>query len=153
MRRASPRRWRSRTRPPTATPADARARRIQPSEIDSAAQRYGVDPALINAVISQESGFDPNATSSAGAAGPDAADARHRAGLGVTNPYDPAQSIDGGTRYLKSLLDKFGGNTSLALAAYNAGAGAVEQYGGIPPYPETQNYVSSIMWKLGSASQ
>lgn len=112
--------------------------------INAAATRTGVPAELIAAVARQESGFDPSAVSSAGAQGlmqlmPATAD-----GLGVTDSFDPAQAIDGGARLLATLLDRFG-RVDHALAGYNAGPGAVLRYGGIPPYPETQNYVKSVL--------
>ena len=114
------------------------------AEITAAAKKHGIDPALLAGLVKQESGFDPNAGSSAGARGLTQLMPGTAAGLGVTNVLDPLQSLDGGAKYLRAQLDAFGGDVTKALAAYNAGPGAVQRYGGVPPYAETQNYVRAV---------
>lgn len=106
---------------------------------------WGVDPALVKAIIANESGFNANATSKTGAQGLMQLEPGTASDLGVANAYDPAQNVWGGTRYIRGLLDRFHGDVRLAVAAYNAGPGAVEKYGGIPPYAETQNYVANVL--------
>lgn len=113
--------------------------------INEAAEKYSLDPALLKAVIKQESGFNSKATSWCGAQGLMQLMPETARSLGVSNPYDPKENIMGGARYLRGLLDRFNNDVSLALAAYNAGPGAVKRYGGVPPYRETQNYVASIL--------
>lgn len=113
--------------------------------IHAAAQRHELDPALLSAVIERESNYDPHAISKAGAMGlmqlmPDTA-----RGLGVRDPFDPAQNIEGGATYLRGLIDRYHGRLDVALAAYNAGPGAVDHYGGVPPYAETRAYVQGIL--------
>lgn len=122
---------------------------VAPAQIDSLvndnAQSQDVDPALIKAIIANESGFNANATSNVGAQGLMQLMPGTAAGLGVTDAYDPAQNVAGGTKYIKGLLERFNGDVRLAVAAYNAGPGAVEKYGGVPPYAETQNYVQNVL--------
>jgi soluble lytic murein transglycosylase-like protein len=120
------------------------------SEINAAATSNGIDPALLKGLVSQESGFNPSARSGAGALGLTQLMPGTAASLGVTNPLDPVQSLQGGAKYLREQLDRFGGDERLALAAYNAGPGAVARYGGVPPYSETQNYVNSVMAKAAA---
>ncbi len=113
--------------------------------VRAAAAREGLDPSLVRAVVRAESNFDPQAVSPAGAKGlMQLTDATARS-LGVTDVFDPAQNVAAGTRYLKQLLARFGGDLPRALAAYNAGPGAVEQYGGVPPFAETEQYVRRVL--------
>jgi soluble lytic murein transglycosylase-like protein len=116
--------------------------------IDKYAQLHGVDKDLVHSVIQQESGYNPHAVSRSGAQGLMQLMPSTAKSLGVSNPRDPEQNIEGGVRLLKGLLNQYRGNIPLALAAYNAGSGAVQKYQGIPPYRETQHYVKSILADL-----
>jgi soluble lytic murein transglycosylase-like protein len=122
---------------------------VPPAQIDALVEQnaatWQVDPALIKAVIANESGFNANATSKVGAQGLMQLMPETAAGLGVRDAYDPAQNVAGGARYLRGLLDRFHGDKRLAIAAYNAGPGAVEKYGDVPPYAETRNYVQNVL--------
>jgi soluble lytic murein transglycosylase-like protein len=136
---------------PTAAPAAA------PADIDKlveqTASRFQVDPDLVKAVIRVESGFDAKAVSSKGAMGLMQLVPATAQRFGVANPFDPKQNIEGGVNYLKYLLDLFGGDLNLSLAAYNAGEHTVQRSGGIPAIPETQNYVRRVtsIYQTGDA--
>jgi soluble lytic murein transglycosylase-like protein len=118
--------------------------------VEQTARRHDVDVNLVKAMIRTESNRNPRAVSNKGALGLMQLMPFTARDLGVTNVFDPAQNVDGGVRYLKSLLTQFGGDLSLSLAAYNAGPGAVTRHGGIPPYRETQDYVRKIGTLYGS---
>jgi soluble lytic murein transglycosylase-like protein len=135
---------------PTGQESQSRGSPAYFQEIAEAAARYGVPERLISAVIQAESGFNPRARSQKGAQGlmqlmPETASA-----LGVRNALDPRENIDAGVRHLRGLVERFGNNLRLAIAAYNAGEKAVVAYGGIPPYPETREYVVRVLRFYGA---
>jgi membrane-bound lytic murein transglycosylase MltF len=122
----------------------------QPSQnlsevINSISDRHHIDPDLVNSVIHAESGFNPRAVSPKGAQGLMQLMPRTAANLGVANPFDPNANVDGGTRYLRELLERYNFDLIKALAAYNAGPQRVEQYRGVPPYHETRAYVARVI--------
>lgn len=132
------------------SPAPTQLRNSVQQHIQAAAARYGISSHLVDAVAWQESRYNPRARSSAGAIGVMQLMPGTARQLGVSNPHDVRQNVAGGAAYLRQQLERFGNNVPLALAAYNAGPGAVMKYGGIPPYRETQNYVRQIMRRMST---
>lgn len=116
--------------------------------IDEISEREGLTPDLLRAVIQQESGFRPCAISRKGAQGLMQLMPATAEQLGIMDPFNPRQNIDGGARFLRQLLDRYGGDLNLALGAYNAGPGWVDVFGGVPLFPETLNYVLGVQEKL-----
>jgi soluble lytic murein transglycosylase-like protein len=133
---------------PTPPPANVDFGVRYASLIHLAALKHGVNEKLIASVIAAESNFDAKAVSRKRALGLMQLLPTTAMRYAVTDVFDPAQNIEGGTHYLKDLLEKYRGNLSLALAAYNAGPEVVDRYGGVPPFPETQNYVRQITARL-----
>lgn len=121
--------------------------------VEAKAKKYNLDPNLLAGLIRQESNFNPYAVSHCGAMGLGQLMPETARYLGVTDPFNASQNLDGAAKYLKEQLDTFGGNVDKALAAYNAGPGAVKKFGGIPPYQETQNYVRAIRSHKSQISQ
>src|SRR2546425_13211233 len=119
--------------------------------VAEAAQRHGLDPALVRAVVGVESGFPPEAGSAKGAQGLMQLMPATPRDLGVTDPFDPTANLDGGSRYLSSLVVRYEGDLTRALAAYNAGMGAVARHGGVPPYAETRKYVQKVLGRYQGA--
>jgi soluble lytic murein transglycosylase-like protein len=150
---------------PSSTTTGARAPMPYGELIRATAERHRMDHRLVEAVVVVESGGNPRAVSRKGAQGLMQLMPQRSLELGVRNPFDPEQNVDGGVRHLRDLLQRFGGDLTLALAAYNAGEEAVRAYQGIPPYPETQEYVRRIRalysglpgpgkaWAVGQAPQ
>jgi soluble lytic murein transglycosylase-like protein len=135
-------------------PAPSRPRRSTPFDalIEEHADRHGLDPELVRAVIQVESGFNSLAVSSKGAMGLMQLMPATARDLGVSNPFQPDENIDGGVRYLKGLLEKYDNDLELALAAYNAGPGSVDRYSGVPPYRETKDYVKKVTGVTGASA-
>ena len=134
------------------SPARPAAPRDLGDLIDRVAMRHGLSPDLVRAVVAVESGFDPRAVSPKGARGLMQLMPATARELEVDDVYDPRGNLEGGARYLRDLLEAFEGDLRLALAAYNAGKQAVRRHGGIPPYPETQQYVRKVMGLLASGT-
>jgi hypothetical protein len=121
------------------------SRTVYSDIITTACNRHGVDPALVHAIVKVESGFNPYALSRKGAMGLMQLMPQTAMDMNVTNIFNPHENIDGGVKYLRYLIDRYEGNLSLALAAYNSGETAVKKWGTIPPFPETQNYVQRVL--------
>lgn len=121
--------------------------------IDRVARSQGLDSALLRAVIETESNYDPDAVSDKGAVGLMQLMPETARRMGVTDPFHPAENLEAGARHLRRLIDKYQGRLTLALSAYNAGEKAVDRYKGIPPYPETQNYVKKVLEAYGRAAK
>ncbi len=139
------RRTASRTTEPAHSSSMANTTDSYTEIINSACNRHGVDPALVQAVVKVESGFNPYALSSKGAMGLMQLMPQTAVDLQVRNVFSPDENVDGGVKYLRYLLDRYEGNLSLALAAYNSGETAVQKWGTVPPYRETQDYVQKIL--------